>query len=252
NMALSIYACLRQHQTIDQDALAQSFAEHFDRRRGYGPAMHRWARRVGEGGHWQVVAGEMFDGTGSYGNGGAMQVAPVGAYFADDLSLVVEMAAKSAEITHAHPEGIAGGIAVAVATAIAHQHRDTEDLSPSDFIRLVIEHVPDSEVKSGLVRASDIRTTMISHVVRMIGNGSRISAQDTVPFAVWCAARFRHDFEDAIWRTLSGGGDADTTAAMVGGISAMVGSYDDFPGAWVDAREPLPVWAVGEADSPGA
>jgi ADP-ribosylglycohydrolase len=56
----------------------------------------------------------MFGGRGSYGNGAAMRVAPLGAYLADDLKAVRENAILSAQITHIHPEGIAGAIAQSV------------------------------------------------------------------------------------------------------------------------------------------
>ena len=59
----------------------------------------------------------MFEGQGSFGNGAAMRVAPVGAYFAGDIGAVVEQAARSSVITHTHDEAIAGSIAVAVAAA---------------------------------------------------------------------------------------------------------------------------------------
>src|SRR5688572_24918383 len=106
NMALSIFSILRQYQKIDQEALAKNFAQHFDRSRGYGLGARNLIMRMQAGGSWRELAPTMFGGSGSYGNGGAMRVAPLGAYFADELAMVVENAALSAEITHAHPEGI--------------------------------------------------------------------------------------------------------------------------------------------------
>ncbi|MGB1288478.1 MAG: ADP-ribosylglycohydrolase family protein, partial [Aggregatilineales bacterium] len=82
NMALSIYAILRQYQRIEQDALAASFAEHFSRLRGYGMGARRLMKKMAQGEDWREISKTMFRG-GSYGNGGAMRVAPVGAYFAD-------------------------------------------------------------------------------------------------------------------------------------------------------------------------
>lgn len=55
---------------------------------------------------------------GSMGNGAAMRVAPIGAYFADDLDKVLSHARASAEVTHGHREGIAGAMATAVASAL--------------------------------------------------------------------------------------------------------------------------------------
>lgn len=63
--------------------------------------------------HWKDLSQQLFKGTGSFGNGAAMRITPVGAYFADDLEAVVKQAHLSAQITHSHPEGAAGAIAVA-------------------------------------------------------------------------------------------------------------------------------------------
>src|SRR5215207_6458618 len=118
NMALSIYEMLQRHKTVPPDELALSFGEHYDRARGYGSAMHRLLRLFGAGYSW-TIADQLFEGLGSYGNGAAMRVAPVGAYYAEDLDEVVEKARISARVTHTHAEGVAGAIAVAIATAYA-------------------------------------------------------------------------------------------------------------------------------------
>jgi ADP-ribosylglycohydrolase len=84
-MACSVYRVLADHGTIDQDALAADFAGRHDFDRGYGPATNRMLRLVREGGDWRTLSAELFDGKGSWGNGAAMRVAPLGAWFADDL-----------------------------------------------------------------------------------------------------------------------------------------------------------------------
>ena len=66
-------------------------------------------------------------------------------------------------------------------------------------------------------------------------------APDTVPFAVWCAARDCWEFTEALWNTESGGGDVDTTCAMVGGIVALAAGAESIPVDWLRARGNLPV-----------
>ena len=119
-MAIGIYRILEKYGTINQDELARVFAKNYtlDWHRGYGGTAHSILRSIGEGQHWQEVALGAFDGMGSMGNGGAMRVAPIGAYFADDLDKVLYYAKASAEVTHAHIEGIVGAMAVAVASAL--------------------------------------------------------------------------------------------------------------------------------------
>jgi ADP-ribosylglycohydrolase len=246
-MALSIVAQLRQAGRIDPDRLAASFAVAYDPARGYGPAMNGLLRRLGAGEAWQTAAPALFADQGSFGNGAAMRVAPLGAYFADDLDLVIEQARLSAIVTHAHPEAVAGAIAVAVAAAVAC-HPSKADHAPvgGDLLDLVLPHVPESEVRERIARARDLPAdSPVRAVVAAVGNGARVTAQDTVPFALWCAARHLDDFEAALWLTVSGLGDVDTTCAIVGGIVAAHTGSVAIPPEWRQAREALPAWAVG-------
>jgi ADP-ribosylglycohydrolase len=247
-MALSIVSVLRRHGAIDQGALAQSFAERYDPSRGYGPAMHRLLRQIGAGDPWQEAAASLFEGQGSFGNGASMRVAPVGAYFADDLDQVVEQARRSAEVTHAHPEGIAGAVAVAVAAAWAWRIGQGGAPTFASLIDLVLQYVPQSEVRSRLRRANDLSPGMpAQYCAALLGNGSAISAQDTVPYAIWCAGSYLNDYEAALWHTASGLGDVDTNCAIVGGILALAVGPDGIPAEWRESREPLPNWPFDDS-----
>ncbi len=248
-MALSIFSTLRQYATIEQEYLASSFAEHYDPSRGYGPSMHQLLRNFRAGQDWRQAASNQFEGQGSFGNGAAMRAAPLGAFFANDLGTVVEQAARSAVVTHTHPEGVAGCIAVAVAAAWAWQLSQTAGPPPDRpaFLDLILPFVPTSEVHRKLRLARDIAaTTPVASAAAMLGNGSNISAQDTVPFALWCAGEQLNNYEEALWLTVSGFGDMDTTCAIVGGIVASYTGADAIPASWRQAREPLPAWPFEE------
>ncbi|MBN1312727.1 MAG: ADP-ribosylglycohydrolase family protein [Anaerolineae bacterium] len=243
NMALSIYSILRQYEEIEQDALAGSFADYYDRERGYGPAMHRLLRAIREGGDWRELAPSLFSGQGSFGNGSAMRVAPVGAYFADDLEMAATQAHRAAEVTHQHLEGIAGAIAVAVAAAVAHKLRGNNLPGRAVFIDLILPLIPESEVRDGVLRARNlVPGTSVQSAAEVIGNGSRITCQDTVPFVLWCAGDYLYDYEEALWACSSAGGDSDTTCAMVGGIVVMYAGHKSIPSEWLERREVLPNW----------
>lgn len=86
-------------------------------------------------------------------------------------------------------------------------------------------------------------STTVEHAAAMLGNGYQITAQDTVPFVVWCAGEYLDDFESALWNTASALGDRDTTCAMVGGIVATYTGTERIPAEWIAHREPLPRWA---------
>lgn len=241
-MALAIMDTLRLHGEIDRNDLARQFVRRYAKApdRGYGGGAHRLLMNIAQGTPWEVAASELFDGGGSYGNGGAMRSAPVGAYFADDMDAVVAQARRSAEVTHAHPEGKAGGIAIAIAAATACRLREAGSRDFTSLFDSVLEYTPPSEVRDNIAKAS--RTPLDASVqaaVNRLGNGSRISAQDTCGISIWFAVRHLDDYEEAMWQTVSALGDRDTTCAIVGGIVACYVGWEAIPGAWRELREPL-------------
>ena len=84
----------------------------------------------------------------------------------------------------------------------------------------------------------------------MLGNGSRVTAQDTVPYVLWSAAWNLDNYAEALWHTVAGLGDMDTTCAMVGGIVVMRSGVAAIPDEWRRNREPLPDYSpdLGEGD----
>lgn len=239
-MATSVLAVLAVHGRVDQDALAHSFAVHHDFDRGYGPAVNRMLRLVREGGDWRELASGLFNGQGSWGNGAAMRIAPLGAWYADDPEQATHQAEISAYTTHQHREAVAGAMAVAAATAIAGGPDGPP--APQDLLDGVIALVPRSAVGVGLRRARDMLDyDDAGTVAAVLGTGRRTTAHDTVPFALWSAARSLGDFERAFWTTAQVGGDVDTNCAIVGGVVAAV-SAGAPPRRWVEQTEALPDW----------
>lgn len=243
-MACSVVAVLAGHHRVDQDALAGSFAAHHGADRAYGAGTARLLEQIRAGGDWRTLAPALFKGHGSWGSGAATRVVPLGAWYADDPEQAVHQAEISAYPTHQHREAVVGAMAVAAAAALANAG------GPPDAGALldgVIALVPSrSAVGAGLRRARDMLDyDNASTVAAVLGCGRRTTAHDTVPFALWSAARRLGDYEDAFWTTAQAGGDIDTTCAMVGGILASP------PPAWADRTEALPSW-VPQATEPAA
>lgn len=240
-MALGIAQVLREHGHIEQAELARVFAQRYalNPNRGYGAMAQNILEAIGEGRDWKRVSSSAFGGQGSMGNGGAMRVAPVGAYFADDLDQVAKEAALSAEVTHYHPEGRAGAIAIAVACAWAVDWAKSRS-DPSTLFEWVLDYTPESDTRRGIeqARTMELDLSPIS-ASSFLGNGSQITAPDTVPFTLWCAAKHPDDYKEAMWTTLTGLGDIDTNCAIVGGIVALSAGHESIPEKWIRAREQL-------------
>lgn len=243
-MAFSVVEVLKLYGYVHQDALARHFARRYEREpdRGYGSMTRSQLNEVTRGGDWRQGAASAFGGQGSMGNGGAMRVAPLGAYFAGDLSRAVEAARASAIVTHTHSEGVAGTIAVAIAAGAAWQLRDEDP--PARAARMfeaVLDSTPESQVRRGILIASQTPAAVpVEAVAKALGNGALVTAADTVPFALWCAAQHPDDFIRSLTLTISGGGDCDTNAAIVGGIVALSVGGDGIPVDWRREKEPFP------------
>lgn len=237
-MALSIVELLGRHGTIDPDALAAAFVRRWQREpdRGYGLGAFQLLHRVHAGAAWRVEARGLFNGQGSFGNGAAMRAAPIGAYFAPDLERVRVEALRSAEPTHAHPDGAAGAVAVAIAAALA-----TTGIARDVLLDEVIRWTPDSPTRTRLQRATELPLDFELQLAgEELGTGCEIRARDTVPFAVWVAARYLDSYEEAVWAATTQVGDSDTLGAIVGAIVVCATGEAAIPVLWRAATEPLP------------
>ena len=237
-LAIPIVRELQHKGYVDPRRVAQRFAQTYLREpaRGYGRGTHQVLGSLAAGVHWSVANRTAF-ADGSRGNGAAMRSAPVGAYFAGRTAKVSRCARRSALPTHAHPEAVDGAIAVALAASYAA----TTDggYRRGGLLEAVIDAAPTGGIRVAIMRAFELLDVSPTEAAAILGSGQRVLAEDTVPFALWCADRHLDSFEDAMWATVSGLGDRDTTCAMVGGIVAL-SCLTGLPETWLAHREDLP------------
>lgn len=243
-MGICVTRQLELDGDIDQDSLAQRFAQEYalDPHRGYDNGSHEILRAICKGRNWREVSSGAFKGMGSMGNGAAMRVGPLGAWFYDSPEKAAEQARLSAEVTHWHIEGKAGAIAVAVAASFAASWglNDTVQGNRHRLIADVLGHVPDSMTKDVLQQASRIPESASSQdAAADLGCGEQILSQDTVPFCLWSAQKHLRNYPDALWATASAFGDIDTNCAIVGSLVSVAVGKQGVPSDWLLSREPL-------------
>ncbi len=185
---------------IHRTPFARKLKEYFEYypHAGYGGAFSKWARRPRAGPY------------GSWGNGSAMRVSPIGFAF-DSIEEVLEVAAESAAVTHDHPEGVKGAQAVAAAIFLARRGSGAGEIR--DFIEDAFGYDLSEPLES-------IRSWYAREF-------TDISCQGSVPQAIIAFLESR-DFEDAIRKAVSIGGDSDTIACMAGGMAQAF--YGGVPG----------------------
>lgn len=248
-MASAIVEVLVRAGGIDEEILAWQFRRRYraDPERGYGKMTRRLLERTLAGEDWRTVAATAFGG-GSFGNGSAMRAAPVGAWYAGDEAQVVKAATSSAIVTHTHPEGIAGAVAVAIAASAAHCSRDLPANEASAAIfGSVLRWTPPGRTADGIRTASTLPAdTPLRDAVKQLGNGIEVSCMDTVPFCLWTACRCLDDYREGIILSIEAGGDCDTCAAITGSIIAARLGIDGIPPDWVAQREPLRLEGIAQ------
>ncbi len=134
----------------------------------------------------------------SFGNGSAMRVSPVGFAFST-LADVLQEARRSAEVTHNHPEGIKGAQAVAAAIFLARHGKSKKD------------------IKQYITSTFSYNLEQTTEEIRPHYYFDE-TCQGSVPQAI-IAFLESENYEDAIRRAVSIGGDSDTIACITGGIA---------------------------------
>lgn len=131
---------------------------------------------------------------------------------------------------------------MAVAAGAAVRAR-TAPTTGAELLAAVADLTPVGKVRAGVLEARELlEQPHVELAAHRLGNGRQVSAVDTVPFALWCAARHLDDYEGALWSCSSAGGDVDTTCAIVGAIVAARVGPTGIPPAWRESVEALPPW----------
>jgi poly(ADP-ribose) glycohydrolase ARH3 len=225
---------------IDEADMARRFVANFEGHRGYGPGAYGVLMALRGGTPWQEPAARLFGGSGSYGNGAAMRVAPVGLFFHDaDPYDLREAAERSSVITHTHLLGKEGAVMQAAAVAAACRMDPADSFDANLFLTAVSAHLRDDDdyfldACDSVRRLLEERPTE-SDVVLSLGND--ISAPYSVPTALYAFLSHHNSFAEAVRYAVCLGGDADTIGAMCGAIAGAFHGAGAIPANWLAALE---------------
>ncbi len=218
----------------DDTVLTCAVAEAMLAGEDFGPALRRWTRaypQAGYGGRflkWAIsdTAGPY----GSAGNGSAMRVSPAG-WLCDSLDQALATAEASAAPTHNAPEGLTGARAVAGAVFLARTGARTDQGREA--------------IRTFITERIGYAVDMTLDEARAMGSG--VLCTESVPQAL-VAFLDSEDFEDAVRKAVSIGGDTDTVAAITGSIAeAFYGGVPAEIEAQVRARLDPPLTGVLDA-----
>jgi poly(ADP-ribose) glycohydrolase ARH3 len=234
-MMIGILETLQETGGFDPAVCAKKFQENFEPWRGYGRRIFGVVERIREGIPWDQV------GTDSFGNGGAMRIAPIGCFYYRDLQALKKNAIVSARITHNHPEGLAGAVAQASAVGLALQHGlSHEPIKQESFLDRIVTQVRDMDKRFGeyLDEVGSIPSGSVIEVIEAITGRYDLSlrAIESVPAAL-AAFVLTHNFREAVVLAVNLGGDTDTIGAMAGAVAGAYYGYDQIPQEWLNSLE---------------
>jgi len=186
----------------DDTVLTVAVADCIMSGRGYAAVFKEYGRKYPFAGYGGMFFKWIFSDSAlpynSFGNGSAMRVSPVGFAF-NTLDEVLDEAKRCAEVTHNHPEGIKGAQAVAAAIFLARQGENKAAIK---------KHVVSNF-------GYDLDRTLAE--IRPYYDFD-VTCQGSVPEAI-IAFLESADYEDAVRKAVSIGGDSDTIACITGGIA---------------------------------
>jgi ADP-ribosylglycohydrolase len=235
-MTLDLGESLLAAGGVSQVDLATRFAAGYRWSRGYGPGTARVLKRIRRGQSWQIASKTTYAG-GSYGNGAAMRAPVLGLFFAREEDALAIAAQQTAEVTHAHPQAVAGAMLMAMAT-----HMTLERKEPV----YVVETLAGNCVEPPLVERLQLISSWLQansrpeprEVAARLGNG--VAAVLSCPTALYIALRHRNaPFEELMQFAIRCRGDVDTIAAMAGALWGAGNGIQRLPAAQIEGREML-------------
>ncbi len=234
---ISLAEALAEKKGFDGEYFGQRLVENFNPARGYGPGSTQVIKSLGRGEHWEEPAQSLFGGSGSYGNGSSMRVAPAGLFCYDDLENLRSFVRDCSRVTHAHRLGIEGAIFQASSVALATRRDPSSDLDRYGFLDELRGFIEEKEYKEKL---DGIRNLLDNNpgkkeVINKLGNG--VEAFNSVPTAVYSFLSHPESFESAVVYAISLGGDADTIGAMAGASAGAYHGSENIPEKLIEKLE---------------
>lgn len=252
-MARQIADSLISNKSVNPTNLAERFVHEYYKEpfRGYGQSVVEVFRKLKKSQCEDPYqpASEQFDGSGSYGNGAAMRVHPIGLFFhANPLSELTENAESSAKITHTHPDAILGAMLQSASVGLALQSSKPHDIRKQlsqlakemssqlgiqeetefvDRINLMEQLLHDKEMDSEkLVDALGNDVSAVGSVPASLYSFFLVSEANGFP----ASEEKESPFERVLQTALLFGGDTDTICSMAGAIAGGYYGISSIPG----------------------
>jgi len=204
------------------------WANSSENNRAPGTTCMRGCRNLEQGMHWKK-SGDI----DSKGCGAAMRSAPIGLLY-NDIEKVVEVAHAASACTHAHPTGIASGIATACLAYFA-----MHDYKPEEMIDKVCELTDYAdtlgEFRKKMLQVKEVLDLEPEKAMPKLGKGW--IGEEAVAIAMYAFLKSPNDYKKTVLTAANITGDSDSTACIAGAISGAYNGIENVPKDWVEKVE---------------
>ena len=237
HMMIGVAESLIRARGFDGEDMAYAFTKNYELEpfRGYGSGPPHIFRLIRAGTPWDEAAQGLYY-SGSYGNGSAMRIAPIGVFYYDNPRILREVAYKSSQITHAHNLGKEGAALQAYAIGLTTSLEPLSAFAQDGFLAKLIDYTQDrvsteklNKIKELLAEPGKARVDI------KLGNG--IEAFNSVPTAIYSFLAHPDSFAQSILYAISLGGDTDIIATMTGAISGAYLGFESIRRSWRNKLE---------------
>lgn len=256
-MMIALAESLIENKGFSGEDMARRFVENFEYKRRYGLGTKRAIENLKKGMPWQEAGRDIFSEDfyyfviaakskkaleelksqkkGSYGNGSAMRVAPVGLLYYNKPEELRKVAELSSLITHAHLLGKEAAVLQAYAVALAIKLDPEQGFDVFSFLdklkRFLFPEAKIFQEKLEAIRKLLKEKPNEDKVIEILGNDSR--SFQSVPTAIYSFLANKDSFKEAVIYVVNLGGDADTIGAMTGAIAGAFHGYEKIPEEWL-------------------
>jgi poly(ADP-ribose) glycohydrolase ARH3 len=241
HMMIGVAESLIECNGFNGHHMAMTFVRNYDQEpwRGYAsgpPIVFKWIK---SGVPWNEASRKLFSGVGSFGNGAAMRIAPVGLFYHDEPEELRRVACESSEITHAHELGKEGAAILAYTISLAVNATLFSSRKKTNLYELLEELRSFTSNRQYLQKLSKVEELIDegskAKVVKELGNS--VEAINSVPTAIYSFLRNINEFNGAVLYAISLGGDTDTIGAMTGAISGAFLGIHSLQQVWINVLE---------------
>ena len=224
-LALALLESLIENKGFCPEKYARKLVELYPYMRGPGKSVRLAIHSLKEGATWDNSGRQ--DG---FGNGAAIRIAPLGAYYRNNYPALKNKAVESAKITHTHPDVIASAVALAFSAAYAVNH---EGFDPKDYLNEVSSFAEEISpaFSACLNTLPELLTIPTTEALERIGTKSAYN--QSIPAAIYLFSKHHNDPASAVIHAINAGGDTDSVGAMTYALVSGCKGYKSIPEKWL-------------------